>query len=332
MFYISLFLCLLNLNLNFCSCVCITVSPGTTTLPVAQCGCGQCAYVDIIYHRCNVQRDGVTFPFINTEEMSDTERDLLMHRLVTESHGILHTFDHFWIQINTWLQQNVSLKMYKEILQSITAFEALNGQEGSSNLLTSRCVEISAAQEHQTLHNIVKEYVNWFNYELLEEIVNRACQKLEIDRNNFGLNLTSYVTDLHLFCKRCIYECPIPEKDLKKHSKYLCVKVQMAEESIKIKANKIREFQGGLRIALGLASYTLKLCLVADGCVEVLFSIPTSIHTVLFPLSSDALPKLIPLGVMKICTHGYVVEWDKNSSDFNVMPDNVSIICGISVL
>ena len=280
-----------------------------------------------------MQRDGVTFPFINTKEMSDSERDILKFRLCTESDEILNKFDHFCIEINTWLEQKVSLKMYKKILKNIRAFsEALNGQDSSSNLLMSRSVEISEVQEHQTLHNIVNDYVNWFNYKLLKEIVDRACQRLKIDRKDCGLNLTSYETELHSFCKRCIYECPIPENDLNKHSKYLCVKVQMPEEYIKIKGTKIEEFQGGLSIALGLTSYTLKLWLVADGCVEVLFSIPTSVHTVLFPLSSEALSKLVPLGVIKICTEGYVAERDKSSSDFNVMTDNVSIICGISVL
>ena len=226
---------------------------------MAKCGCGQCAYVDIIYHRCNVRQDGVTFPFINTKEMSDTERDILMYRLATESRKLLNKFDLFCIEINTWLEQKVYLKMYKEILKNITAFDALNGQEGSSNLLMSRSVEISAAQEHQTLHNIVKDYVNWFNYELLEVIVDRACRELKIDINDCGLNFTSYKTELHSFCKRCIYECPIPEKDLNKHSKYLCVKVCMPEEFTNIKANKIATFQAELSIALGLTSYTLKL-------------------------------------------------------------------------
>ena len=299
---------------------------------MAKCGCGQCAYVDIIYHRCNVQRDGVTFPFINTKEMSDSVRNMLKFRLRTESDEILNEFDLFCIEINKWLEQKVSLKMYKEILQNIRAFEALNAQDGSTNLLISRSVEISAAQEFQTLHNIVNDYVNWFNYKLLEVIVDRACRELKIDINDCGLNLTSYKTELHSFCKRCIYECPVPKDDINKHSKFLCVKVQMPEEFIKIKADNIEEFQGELSIALGLTSYTLKLWLVADGCVEVLFSIPTSVHTVLFPLSSDALSKLVPLGVMKICTDGYVVERDKSSSDFNVMTDNVSICGVISIL
>lgn len=284
----------------------ITVSPGTTKLPVD----------------CNVQRDGVTFPFLNTQEMSPCQIDILLYKLRAESNKILNAFDIFCIEINKWIEDNISLEQYKKILQNISAFEPL--KDGACSLLTSRSKEISEASEYQTLHTIVKEYINWFSYSLLEVVLDRACFMLKINPNDSGPKST-YKAELLSFCKRCIHECPMPNEVLTKDCKHLSVKVQMPEEFIKVKAHKIREFHGELCIALGLTPYSLKLCCVDDGCIQVVFSLPTCIHAALFPLSNEVCLKLIPLGVMKICSDGYVIERERNSLNFHVMSANVSL-------
>ena len=286
----------------------------------AQCGCGKCNYLAIIDHQCKVQRNGVPFPFINTTRMSDTETDILISRLSEESDEILKKFGTLFNEIKTWLNHAVSLESYKDILRNIRAFEPLS--EANHTLLNNRKQEIKEAQDHQTLHDIVNDYVNWFNYQLLGEIV---VNKLA-NANPFDTGLISiYKTELYSFCERCIYECPMQSRT-NNSGKYLCLKVEMPTEIMKLKANKIKVFQGQLCRALRLATYSLKLCLVVDGCVQVVFSIPTSVHAALFPLSSDTLNKLVPLGVTKLCTDGYVVERDKDSHNFNVILDKVGLL------
>lgn len=273
--------------------------------------------MDIIYKKCDEMRDGIIFPFINKEAMSQCEYDLLLHRLVEESRAIISEFDCLFDTFCTWLDcHNVCLESYKDILQNI---RGIDSPDCNINLLLEdRCLQISEAEKHKTLHKIVNEYVNWLNYYLLEVIIDRAAKKLGVTSEDFEAKVADYKGKLHSFCERCLYECPFPPMDKNNGCKrHLCVKVQMEEKYMNIKINVIRNFRGSLVKALGLCDYTLELCQAADGCVELLCSIPASIHASLFPLHNDTLVKLESLGIVKICTHGYVKERKNTSQGFD---------------
>ena len=171
--------------------------------------------------------------------------------------------------------------------------------------------------------------MNWFNYSLLSTIVDRVCRKISRSPDDFREKVVIYEKELHSFCQRCIYECPMSSSlpPGNKFTKYLCFKVQMPVKYIKLKAEKIITFQVDLSEALNLSPHTLYLHSVDEGCVELLFSIPTSIHCTLFPLQTNMLNKLILLGVIKVCTDGYVIKWDTNSQCFHQTPDKVNCMC-----
>ena len=301
-------------------------------LSTAQCGCGKCAYRDIISHRCKEPRDGINFPFIDTREMSNSEKAILCSRLTKEAKKIFNEFDLLIQEYNTWLETHeVKFELYQQVLQNITGYEALN--KGKSDLLENRKEDIRKATTFQDLGDIIKDYVNWFSYSLLNIIIERVGRKINKSMDDFRDKVENYNSALQMFCQRSIYECPMPCKlsPSNKHIKYLCVKVEMHEQHfMDIKLTQISIFEADISEVFGLSSYTLKLCLIAEGCVEVLFSIPTSIHATLFPLQSDTLNKLVPLGVIKICTDGYAIEWDKISHHFHsilhkVHPCNICI-------
>ena len=263
----------------------------------------------IISHDCKVPRNGINFPFIDTIEMSDNEKKILKSRLRGEAKKMFNEYDILIDEYRSWFENNnIRLELYKDVLQNITGFEELN--ENSSKLLEQRKEEIRKAQDIQTLDDIVRDYVNWFSYSLLSTIVDRVCRKINVRPDNFREKVEKYKEELQSFCKRCIYECPMPSElpPSSKLSKYLCMKVHMHDKYINVKAEEIMEFQEQLSKALDLSEHTLCLKSVDKGCVEVLFSIPTSIHATLFPLQSDKLNKLALLRVIKICTDGYVIE------------------------
>ena len=301
-----------------------TVTAYHLNLPTAQCGCGKCSYLDIIYHRCNMPRIGMNFPFIDIREMSDTEKHILKSRLRGEAQIIFNEFDILFDDFKTWLQkQGTTLQQYQSVLQNITGFEEMS--ENGSKLLEDRKKDIREAQDFETLDDIIHDYVNWFSFSLLSTIVDRVCRKNDRSPDDFREKEMIYKTKLQCFCQRCIYECPMPSilPPSNKFSKYLCLKVHMCERYIKVKADMIMTFQLDLSKALNLSNHTLCLKSVLDGCVEVLFSIPTSIHSELFPLQRNMLHKLIPLGVIKICSDGYVLEWDKTLQCFHQVHDQV---------
>ena len=296
-------------------------------LSTAQCGCGHCAFQDIIHHRCQVPRNGIRFPFIDTKEMSNAERASLTSLLTDEAKIIFEQFDILFGKYSTWIEKNnVTLKLYKSVLQNITGAEALS--ENNICLLEDRKKEIREANDFELLADIIHQYVNWFNYSLLGKIIGRISCEIAKNSDDFSKEVEKYELELQQFCKRNIYECPMSsELPHDPYQKYLCVKVEMPDNHMKfLKAKHIMKFQADLGKALDLPLYTLKLCSVAEGCVEILFSIPTSIHNAIIPLHDGVLNKLIPLGVIKICTDRYVIEWNKISQCFDLMLDKVYCI------
>ena len=242
--------------------------------------------------------------------MSESEYAVLFDRLTNESRAMNQDFDNLFDAFRQWLDNhNKSLECYKDILCNIRGFDKLECTV-NSQFLEDRETEIYEADEIRKLHNIVKEYVNWLNNYLLGNIIESAAKKINVTQEDFISMVSEYNNKLESFCKRCIYECPFPpEKDKGDGSKkYLCIKVAMHERYVKLKINVLIEFHGRLIKALGLLPHTLKLCQADDGCIEILYSMPTSVHTALFPLHDDTLLKLESLAIIKICTPGYVKE------------------------
>ena len=70
-------------------------------------------------------------------------------------------------------------------------------------------------------------------------------------------------------------------------------------------AEQIRLFEATLRTSLNIPEYALKLHTVAEGCVELVYSVPLCIYSVLFPLNEEQWKHLITLGVSEIITKDY---------------------------
>ena len=60
--------------------------------------------------------------------------------------------------------------------------------------------------------------------------------------------------------------------------------------------NNIKELQASITETLGLSKYTLQLCDVTDGCVTVVFRIPSWLGDVI-TISSEQQQKLVHIGV-----------------------------------
>ena len=126
---------------------------------------------------------------------------------------MMSDFDILFDTYCQWLvDHNVSVECYKAILCNIRGIDSLECNGGKNQFLEDRETEISEAEEHQKLHRIVKDYVNWLNYYLLEVVIERAAQKTGITQEDFTDKVAVYKTKLHSFCERCIYECPYRRK------------------------------------------------------------------------------------------------------------------------
>ncbi|XP_011405940.1 PREDICTED: serine/threonine-protein phosphatase 6 regulatory ankyrin repeat subunit C-like, partial [Amphimedon queenslandica] len=66
--------------------------------------------------------------------------------------------------------------------------------------------------------------------------------------------------------------------------------------------------------ALEVPQYKFYFCTIDDGCMELKYSIPDFLYSVLFPLTNQQCDSLAEIGIIKITCHDYVHEMKQNTS------------------
>ena len=124
---------------------------------------------------------------------------------------------------------------------------------------------------------ILSQYWSFFNYELLEHIIN--CKGTPNDI----VNLEEYKEELKVFCRRRIDEVP----------KYALGQISASETTVQMKLdldhptlNGIRDVKQRICKILAVPPSTLHIYSTSDGCVELAVWMPTHIRKQLFPVTN----------------------------------------------
>ena len=159
--------------------------------------------------------------------------------------------------------------------------------------------------DHTECSVILSDYYTWFNCDVLKIVLQTAKMLTQKDPKDILSILQSYVEELHKFCKRNIFECPpfSPMSSIK-GTTYFSLKVEKYQV-LDQKTFTAEEIQATLMTSLNIEQYALKLCTVAEGCVELVYSVPLCIYSVLFPLNEEQWKLLITLGVTELMTKDY---------------------------
>ena len=101
---------------------------------------------------------------------------------------------------------------------------------------------------------------------------------------------------------------------------------QLPEQENKVTAEQIATFTATLKQSLQLEDYTLKLCTVDKGCLQLVYSIPLCVYNALFPLDEDQYEAIRVLGVMEIITkdHHYTKEHVSDTRYITICSEKVS--------
>ena len=243
--------------------------------------------------------------YLKTSSLTQNEEGILLSQLKKDADAIFEEWDTVVCQFSSWMKENISLEMYKEILLTIPGFTSARKEVP---MFKDREQDIMAAKSHLDCFAILSRYHSWFNYSLLETVISKARKRTQKDSPEFLSSLRSYMDLLHKYCKRNIFECPKPSSiSSSKSSTYLVLKVtedQMSDVKV-VSAEKIKLFTFELMKPYEIQDYVLNLHTVGDGCVELVYSIPLCIYNELFPLNKDQWKSLPMLGVMEVITKDY---------------------------
>ena len=237
------------------------------------------------------------------DTLTKNERGILIQKVRADADAIDSKYRCMVLKFKTWMEENVTVEDYRKILTNIPGTMRIDVL-----MLKDRWKDIKAA-DHSDCSVILSDYYTWFNCSVLKKVLEDAKTLTHKDPTEILSILQSYTEELHKYCRRNIFEClPFEYKgvSLTNSSTYCILKLEKhVFDEQTITTEEIELFEDTLMTFFEIPEYALKLCTVADGCVELVYSVPLCIYSVLFPLNEEQWKHLITLGVSEIITKDY---------------------------
>ena len=145
----------------------------------------------------------------------------------------------------------------------------------------------------------IRDYLSFFNYHVIEHIVDG----LGTDQDR--VDLQNYKKAFDEYSKRRIYECP-PEYGPKSNADHADLVVKLDSVYEKYTVKELKKFEYRLsRIFCVKPQSVLRLCRVEEGCLQLIFQVPSFVQQEIFPLSSEQESALAAESVIRLTFGDY---------------------------
>ena len=266
------------------------------------CGCGKCDFMKLIKDGCSNPRRN-QFLYLDTSTLDPLDKSTLILKVDEDGKAINEAYRHVVYEFNNWMEKYVPVEVCRTILVNIPGTRMNN-----IPFLKDRWAEIEKA-DYAKCFVLLSDYHTWFNCSVLEQVLKDAKHVTKNDPIEVISKLQSYTEEVHKYCKRNIFECPLHEgmPPTNGTKTYCIIKVQDYQvfDKNKFTAEEIQLVEAKLIQLFKLKPYALKLCTVRMGCVELVYSIPLCIYAELFPLNEDQCRNLTTVGVSEIIVNDY---------------------------
>ena len=240
-----------------------------------------------------------SFPYLKVSGLTPEQQEGLSIRLCVESEDIVHKF---WCLhsrvLKSLCEQNVSVDKLVAHLLSLRAFDPVY-KDSQKPVLQTFFQELRSAGSIEDVLFIIRDYFSFFNYRVIEHIVDG----LGTDQDRAALQ--NYKKEFDEYSKRRVYECP-PQYGSKIDADHrsLVVKVDSVYEDFTVK--ELKKFQYRLSRVLHVTPQSvLRLCRVEEGCLQLIFQVPSFVQQEIFPLSSEQESALAAEGVIRLTCGDY---------------------------
>lgn len=251
-----------------------------------------------------------SYKFLDLNKLTDLEQRDLKGRLTNDYMRITSKYSNL-VQhvIQSLSDRMVSPKKLCMVLMNLSAFPVQKHEPAAKPLLEDNMDNIRNAEDVDDVFYILRSYGSFFDCHVVKHIVNsRLCT--ESDRKE----LEKYENELTRYCQRNIFEVPHIATMNPDFRKFVMKVDDVVLKSLEMKA--IDAFRVKLAEACSLEPYTLHLCSVDKGCVQLIFQIPPCVVNLVFPLTTEQQLTLKKLGVIRLECGDYVI--DLHVSQFNL--------------
>ena len=240
-----------------------------------------------------------SFPYLKVSRLTQEQQEVLRIRLCVESEDIIRKFGHLHSRVYESLcERNVPVDKLVTHLLSLGALDPVH-KDSQKPVLQTFFQELRNARSIEDVLYIIKDYISFFNYHVIEHIVN------ELGTDQDRAELQNYEKEFDEYSKRRVYECP-PEYGSKSSADHvdLVVKVDSVYEKFTVK--ELKKFRYRLSRIFYVAPQTvLRLCRVEEGCLQLIFQVPSFVQQEIFPLSSEQESALAAEGVIRLTCGDY---------------------------
>ena len=278
----------------------ISPSSNGSEKPPFGCGCGKCTFFTFIVIGCQKPVPSVSsFPYLEPSEVTPEQQVVLRRKLRTESKRINIQFQDLVSTTLTSLQkQQVAVCDFLPHLMTFGTDEPVL-KHSQAPVFDERLNDLQKARELSEVFMGLKDYMSFFNYHLIEHIIN--VLGTEEDK----AELKKYKLKFQQYAQRRVYECPPQFGPVSKlgHAD-IFVKIDSRYENYTLA--EIEDFGQELSDLLGVSSKgVLRLCWVQKGCFQLTFQIPSFLKKEIFPLSREQERGLAAKGVIRLTCGEY---------------------------
>jgi len=240
------------------------------------------------------------FPIFDVRKLNNQEAEALCCRLSRDVRDIEKEYSNL-IHATIVSMEAIEVSVM-ELSTRLNTLGSLTSTRSPMPLLLNQLDEINQAENIEKVFHILRDYHSFFNYGVIERVI--SWFGTEDDKKR----LEAYREHFERFCKRRTFECPsdIFGHCVDKGKSNLVVKVQGAMDP-----NNWYSLENvvNLRITLGdilkVEPETFYLYRIDNGCVELMFQVPSFIEEDIFPLSVEQKRSLASIGVSKLTCGSY---------------------------
>ena len=216
--------------------------------------------------------------------------------LVFETHDIRGKFHVLFTNVRRFLMKTgVTVKDFVAFLKEVPGY-------GRKSLLNTEVIsKLYEAPDLIDVFDTVRDYCSWFNHSLLGLIIDVYCK----DDRRIKKEHEEYYSHLQKYCKHRVKKCPLKNGfgHGRKKDRELVMKVDKEWEEIRIE--QLEEVVLNISRILKVPRYTLKLCSVANGCVQLTLLVSNHISDAVFPLSIEQATSMMKMGVIDLQCDNY---------------------------
>ena len=260
------------------------------------CGCGKCSFHSFLEKGCPEPILSMSsFPYLNTNGLNHSQKQILRGKLYHEFEVITTDFGSLvYSTCESLIQQGVTVQQLVLLLRTLDAFQPTLP---SQPLLEERIEELKSANSIYDVFFILCGYMSFFSYHIIDYII---CK---FGTQEDKKNLQNYTTKLDKYSRRSVFECP-SYSPRRKDQANLVIKLEGVNLE-KYTAKHLEVFQSRVSNIVKISKYTLRLCTVEKGCLQLTFQMSHFVKEVIFPLSESQKTALQDEGVTRLTCDNY---------------------------